>query len=82
MSEKLRTIVIVIVTVAWALNVTVPIFVKDYEPIPELSAAFMGLVGLIIVGKGNDGGGGGNNPPEPPQLQNQASQGSSDADSA
>lgn len=57
MSDRLRSVVILIVVVVWALNVTVPIFVKDYKAIPELNAAFMGMVGLIIAGrKGGDGG--------------------------
>lgn len=51
MSDRLRSVVILIVVVVWALNITVPIFVKDYKAIPELNAAFMGMVGLIIAGK-------------------------------
>lgn len=51
MSDKLRTVVILIVVVVWALNVIAPIFVKDYTPVPELNAAFMGIVGIIVAGR-------------------------------
>lgn len=63
MSDRVRATVIIIVTLVWALNVTVPIFVKDYEPIPELNIAFMGMVGFIFAGKKNGDGGNQDAPP-------------------
>lgn len=54
MGDRLRGIVLIIFTVVWALNITVPIFVKDYEIIPELNAAFMGVVGIIVAGRKNN----------------------------
>jgi hypothetical protein len=49
MSNKLRSVVIGIVTAVWAMNFTAPIFVKDYEPSPELNVAFMAIIGVLTA---------------------------------
>lgn len=74
MSERLLNIVILIIVVVWALNITVPIFVKDYEPIPELNSAFLVLVGLVISGKGNGQG----DPPDNPEPRRAVQNGDAD----
>lgn len=49
MSNKLRSVVIGIVTAVWAMNFTAPIFVKDYTPSPELNVAFMAIIGVLTA---------------------------------
>lgn len=49
MTNKLRSVVIGIVTAVWAINFTAPIFVQDYEPSPELNVAFMAIIGVLTA---------------------------------
>ena len=49
MTNKLRSVIIVIVTAVWAMNFTAPIFVKDYAPSPELNVAFMAIIGILTA---------------------------------
>lgn len=49
MSNKLRSVVIGVVTAVWALNFTAPIVVKDYAPSPELNVAFMAIIGVLTA---------------------------------
>lgn len=49
MPNSLRTVVIVIVALVWAVNFTAPIFVKDYTPTPELNVAFMAIMGVLTA---------------------------------
>ncbi len=49
MGNKLRSVVIGIVTAVWAANFTAPIFVKDYTPSPELNVAFMAIIGVLTA---------------------------------
>ena len=49
MTNKLRSVVIGIVTAVWAMNFTAPIFVSDYEPSPELNVAFMAIIGILTA---------------------------------
>ena len=48
MSNRVRTLLIGIVATVWALNFTAPIFVKDFQPAPELNVAFMAILGVLI----------------------------------
>lgn len=82
MSDKLRSVVILIVVIVWALNVTVPIFVKDYESIPELNAAFMGMIGLIIAGRKNGEEGNSETAPTNELAARRTARGEDDSDSA
>lgn len=57
MSDRVRTVIILIVTIVWAVNFIVPIFNKTYQPSPELNLAFMGTVGALVASyRGKDGG--------------------------
>lgn len=67
MTNRLRSVVIGIVTAVWAANFTAPIFVKDYTPSPELNVAFMAIIGILTASykmdkQQNDGGS--DTPPE------------------
>lgn len=63
MSDRLVKVVTMIVTLVWAANFIAPLWNSDYKPIPELNAAFMTVVGgLILAGRRNQ-------PPEPPPPQ-------------
>jgi len=45
---RLRSSLIVTVTLVWAANFTAPIFVKGYVPVPELNVAFMAILGVLL----------------------------------
>jgi len=49
LSNKVRTLLIVVVTLVWAANFTAPIVVKDYKPAPELNVAFMAIIGVLTA---------------------------------
>jgi len=52
MTDRLLKVVIVVVTLVWAANFAAPIWNPDYKASPELNAAFMTIVGgLILAGK-------------------------------
>ena len=50
MGNRLRTAVILTVASVWAANMIAPIFIKGYEASPELSVAFMAILGLLTAG--------------------------------
>lgn len=62
MSDRVRTVIILVVTAVWALNFLVPLANKNYQPNPELNVAFMGTVGALVAtyrgrgGRDDDGG--------------------------
>lgn len=47
MSNRVRTLLVVMVAVVWALNFAAPVFVKDFKPAPELNVAFMAILGIL-----------------------------------
>lgn len=47
MTNRVRTLLILIVSAVWALNFTAPIFIKDFQPAPELNVAFMAILGVL-----------------------------------
>lgn len=49
MSNKLRSIIIVVVAAVWAVNFTAPVFVSEFHPEPELNVAFMAIVGILTA---------------------------------
>jgi hypothetical protein len=49
MNNKLRSVIIGVVTAVWAMNFTAPIFVHDYKPSPELNVAFMAIIGVLTA---------------------------------
>ena len=57
MNNRLRTIIIVMVSSVWAANFIAPIFQQGYKPPTELNVAFMAVVGIITASYKRDGGG-------------------------
>lgn len=49
MGDKVRTAVILTVALVWAANFIAPLFVKDYQPNPELNVAFMAVIGFATA---------------------------------
>lgn len=49
MNNTVRTAVIIAVTAVWAANFLAPIFVKGYQPSPELNVAFMAIIGVLTA---------------------------------
>lgn len=47
MSNRVRTMLIVIVAFVWGANFTAPVFVHDFQPAPELNVAFMAIIGVL-----------------------------------
>jgi hypothetical protein len=65
MSNRLRGVVIAVVTGVWAVNMIAPIFIKEYVPSPELNVAFMAIIGILTASykkeKDENGGNGSKN---------------------
>lgn len=51
MGDKLLKVVVAVITLVWAANFAAPLWNADYKPSPELNAAFMTVVGGIILAK-------------------------------
>ena len=49
MGNRIRTVVISVVTVVWAINFIAPVFVKNFSPSPELNVAFMAIIGVLTA---------------------------------
>lgn len=49
MNNKLRAIVIVVVTSVWSINMVAPIVIRDYQPSPEMHVAFMAIIGILTA---------------------------------
>lgn len=49
MSNTVRTVLVIIVTVVWAINFTAPIFSPTFKPSPELNVAFMAILGVLTA---------------------------------
>lgn len=64
MSNRLRGLVIAVVTTVWAINMTAPIIVKEYKPSPEMHVAFMAIIGALTASYKMEKNAGGNNPQE------------------
>ena len=52
MGNRLRTGLVLTVTLVWAANAVAPIFVKGYEPPAELNVAFMAVLGILTGASG------------------------------
>lgn len=61
MNSKLRTALIVTITIVWAVNFLAPVYQHSYKPPAEINLAFMGVVGMLTAGYKN-----GTPPPPPP----------------
>jgi hypothetical protein len=54
-SERVRNIIIAVVTTVWAVNFAAGLFMPDYDPDPTIHAVFMSIVGgLLAIGARND----------------------------
>lgn len=51
MSDRLVKVVIVVVTMVWAVNFLIPLWNPDYKPVPEVNAAFLTVVGALVVAR-------------------------------
>lgn len=51
MGDKLLKAVIAVITLVWAANFAAPLWNPEYKPSPELNAAFMTVVGGIILAR-------------------------------
>lgn len=65
-SSWLRNLLIGVVTCVWAVNITAPLFVRDYKPPPEMHVAFMAILGLLTAGN--------TKPPVPPVRKGEKDQ--------
>jgi hypothetical protein len=54
-SERVRTVLIGVVTTVWAANFVAGMAVPDYEPDQAINAIFMAVVGgLFALGRGKE----------------------------
>lgn len=51
--DRVKTAVILIVALVWAANFVAPLFIKDYQPSPELNVAFMAIIGFATASYGS-----------------------------
>lgn len=54
MSQRYKDIIIGLVAVVWAVNVSAPIFVHGFKSSAEVNAAFMAVVGVYFTTRNND----------------------------
>lgn len=54
MPNRLRDIIVVVVTSVWGANFVAPVFVSTYKPIPELNIAFMAILGVLLATKNGE----------------------------
>lgn len=52
MNSRIRTALVVMVSLVWSVNFTVPIFNNDYKPPEGVNVAFMAIVGYLTTGYG------------------------------
>lgn len=70
MGDKLLKVVIAVITLVWAVNFAAPLWDNDYKPSAELNAAFMTVVGgLILAGKSSNNESRREEPPATPPPQ-------------
>jgi len=48
-SERLRNVIIAVVTTVWAANFLAGLFVQDYKPSESINAIFMAIVGTLFA---------------------------------
>lgn len=56
MNNRVRTILITVIAVVWAVNFTAPVFVHGYVPPPEIHIIFMAIAGGLVAGYKSEGG--------------------------
>ena len=52
---SLKTMLIALVSVAWAVNIVITFFSSSYSPDPSINALFSGVIGAVLAVKGGDG---------------------------
>lgn len=56
MTERVKWALIGVLVVAWATNLFIPLFVRDYKTPPESHVAFMTVIGILAAQKTSNGG--------------------------
>lgn len=65
MTDRVRTVIIGVVTTVWAVNFGAGFVIEDYKPDQAINGIFMAVVGgLFALGAR----GGNNEPPQPPDI--------------
>lgn len=59
LNERVANVIIVMITLVWAVNFGARFFVVDYQPSESINAIFMAIVGGVFALKGRTGGAGG-----------------------
>jgi hypothetical protein len=54
--NRLRTALITMISVVWAVNFMMPLLRPTYKPPAEINLAFMGIVGLLTAGYRSNNG--------------------------
>lgn len=54
MTNNVRTGLVILVALVWAINFTAPVFVEGFKPVPELNVAFMAIVGVLVASYNKD----------------------------
>lgn len=49
MDNRIRTALIALISVVWAVNFIAPVFRPAYKPPAEINLAFMGVVGILTA---------------------------------
>jgi drug/metabolite transporter (DMT)-like permease len=49
MPDKLRTALVLCVSLVWGVNFCAPVFIKSYVPPPEVNVLFMAIVGALML---------------------------------
>jgi hypothetical protein len=57
-TQRVRTAVLIIVTIVWALNFAAGIWVEHYKPQESINGVFMIVVGAVFALGGKDSKGG------------------------
>jgi hypothetical protein len=49
MGNRMRKLIISMISVLWVLNFSAPFFIKTYQPSPAIDTIFMGTVGVLAA---------------------------------
>ncbi|MEV8373023.1 hypothetical protein AB0P21_09815 [Kribbella sp. NPDC056861] len=63
LNDRVRTILIVAVSLVWVANYTASIINPNYKPDPAINAPFLAVIGALVA----SGRGGGKSDPKPPK---------------
>lgn len=67
-SDRVRTVVLGVVTAVWAMNFFAGLVIEDYKPDQAINGIFMAIAGTLFAlgNRNNDGGSNGPNRDQPP----------------